>query len=268
MRWIGLRTHRLVVSFHASLILLATCHALPFRAEAETLRFVSVARGIGHAAFEVHPPEGEPFSGHAFKIDLSEAQLRLVTASDPSSRQPVDQIAASIPAVVAINASFFDKDGRAMGLAVGESGRLGTGKLRNWGALVVNGTDARIVLGAGIPSNPDDPLIVQGIPRLVVAGKVPGLKPQLAERTAVCAASGRVVMLSYSVRNSEVPSVLPHLSKAIATWDGRGLPPDQVFSALALDLRSNNDSMISEASQGSMTVSPGIARIKAESSIA
>jgi len=195
MRWIELGTHRLVVTFHALLILLATCHALPVRAAAETLRFVAVAPGIGHAAFEVHPPEGEPFSGHAFKIDLSEAQLRLVTASDPSSRQPVDQITASFPAVVAVNASFFDKDGRAMGLAVGDRGRLGTGKLRSWGALVVNGTDARILLGAGIPNNPDDPLIVQGIPRLVVGGKVPGLKPQIAERTAVCAAGGHVVMV-------------------------------------------------------------------------
>ncbi|TSE13805.1 ABC transporter permease [Mesorhizobium intechi] len=51
------------------------------------------------------------------------------------------------------------------------------------------------------------------------------------------------VMLSYSVRNSEVPIVLPNLSKAIATWDGLGLPPASVFSALALDLKSNSDSM-------------------------
>src|SRR5215470_19490009 len=101
MRWIGLRTHRLVVGFTAALILLATCHTLPLWAHAETLRFVSVAPGISYATFEVHPPEGESFSGHAFKIDLSEAQLRLVTAGDLSSRQSVDQITASFPAMVA-----------------------------------------------------------------------------------------------------------------------------------------------------------------------
>ena len=40
---------------------------------------------------------------------------------------------------------------------------------------------------------------VQGIPRLLVGGKVPQLKPQIAERTAVCAA-GHVVVLVVSTR--------------------------------------------------------------------
>jgi uncharacterized protein YigE (DUF2233 family) len=45
----------------------------------------------------------------------------------------------------------------------------------------------------------NDPLahrvVVQGIPRLVVEGKIPQLKPQLAERTAVCAGGGVVVLV-------------------------------------------------------------------------
>jgi len=195
MRWTGLGMHRLVVSLCVSLTLVAIWRADPAWAGEDTLRFAAVAPGIGYASFEVYAPEGDPFSGHAFKIDLTEAQLRLVAASDPSSRQSVQQITATLPAVVAVNASFFDNDGRAMGLAVGEGGRLGTGRLKNWGALLVNGTDARIVLGASIPSNPEERLIVQGIPRLVVGGKVPRLKPQLAERTAVCAAAGQVVIV-------------------------------------------------------------------------
>jgi hypothetical protein len=188
-------THRLLISVHASLAFLTVYGAGAISVGQEVPRFLTVAPGISHAPFDRHPPDGEPFSGHAFKIDLGEAELRLVPAGGPSSKQTVEQIASSFPAVVAVNASFFDRDGRAMGLAVGDGGLIATGKRKSWGAFVVSGTDARIVLGSDIPDHFTDRLIVQGIPRLVVGGKVPGLKPQVAERTAVCAAGSRVVIV-------------------------------------------------------------------------
>ena len=42
-------------------------------------------------------------------------------------------------------------------------------------------------------------LVVQGIPRLLVGGKVQQLKPQIAERTCVCA-EGNVVVLVVSTK--------------------------------------------------------------------
>jgi len=191
--------HRLVVSFHASLVLFTVYGAVAISAGQEAPRFLTVAPGISHATFDVRPSDGEPFSGHAFKIDLGEAELRLVPAGGPSSRQTVEEIASPFPAVVAVNASFFDKEGRAMGLAVGEGRLMAAGKRRSWGAFVVSGTDARIVLGSAIPDYPPPRLIIQGIPRLVVGGKVQRLKPQLAERTAVCA-GGSIVTLVVSTK--------------------------------------------------------------------
>jgi hypothetical protein len=164
---------------------------------AEPLRFATVAPGTAHAIFELRAADGAPFSGHAFKIDLNEAELRLVPAGDPPSRRPVEQIVAPYPVVVAVNASFFDEGGRAMGLAVDEGRAMASSKRRNWGALVVDGKKARIVLGADIQDPLAHRLIVQGIPRLVVGGKVQQLKPQTAERTAVCA-EGNVVILVVS----------------------------------------------------------------------
>jgi len=166
---------------------------------AQPPRFSVVAPGIAHAIFEVRPPDGEPFSGHAFKIDLDVAELRLVSAAGPSSKQTVEQIAAPFPAAVAVNASFFDNEGRAMGLAVDEGRLMASGKRHSWGALVVSGTNARIVLGSDIPDHRVHRLIVQGVPRLVVGGKVQRLKPQLAERTAVCA-GGSIVTLVVSTK--------------------------------------------------------------------
>jgi hypothetical protein len=185
-------THRRLVSLHASLVLLALWGS---SAGQEMPRFSTIAPGISYATFDRRPADGEPFSGHAFQIDLHEAELRLGPAGGLSSKQTVEQIAAPFPSVVAINASFFDTDGRVMGLAVGEGGVMAAGKRRSWGALVISGADARIVLGSDIPEAVTHRLIVQGLPRLVIGGKVPGLKPQIAERTAVCAAGSRVVIV-------------------------------------------------------------------------
>src|SRR2546428_10590972 len=41
----------------------------------EPLRFLAVAPGIAHATFRAHLRDTEPFSGHAFKIDLDVAEL-------------------------------------------------------------------------------------------------------------------------------------------------------------------------------------------------
>jgi Phosphodiester glycosidase len=166
---------------------------------AEAPRFLTVAPGIEHAAFEVRSASTDPFSGHAFRIDLTLAMLRLVPAQGRSARQTVDRIAAAYPAVVAVNASFFDHEGRAMGLAVDQSQVMGTGKLQSWGALVVDASTSRIVLGSEIQDPSAHRLIVQGIPRLLVGRVVPRLKPQVAERTAVCA-EGAVVVLVVTTR--------------------------------------------------------------------
>jgi uncharacterized protein YigE (DUF2233 family) len=55
------------------------------------------------------------------------------------------------------------------------------------------------MLGADIQDPLDHRLIVQGIPRLLVGGKVQQLKPQIAERTAVCA-EGNIVVLVVSTK--------------------------------------------------------------------
>jgi hypothetical protein len=208
-------------------VLLAGAGAVVTPASAEPPRFSVVAPGIAHAAFKVRPADAEPFSGHAFKIDLEVAELRLIPAGDPPQRRTVEQIVAPYPVVVAANASFFDMEGRAMGLAVDEGRVMARSNRRAWGALVIDGTQGRILLGADIQDPLAHRLIVQGLPRLVVGGRVLQLKPQVAERTAVCA-GGNIVVLVVS-------------SKVDATAFARFLadPPDRgglgCWDALNLD---------------------------------
>jgi Phosphodiester glycosidase len=176
-------------------MLLIVSAAITMVPSAEIPRFRQVARGIEHVILHVQPPDADPFSGHAFKIDLDVAELRLIPAGGPTSRRTVEQIVAPYAAVVAINASFFDQEGRTMGLAVDKGRLIASGKRLSWGALVIDDTQARIVLGADVDAPLGYRLVVQGIPRLVVGGKVPQLKPQVAERTAVCADGSRVVLV-------------------------------------------------------------------------
>jgi hypothetical protein len=192
-------TNRLILVLRFAALLLAVGDAWMSSAGGEPPRFSTVAPGIAHATFQVRPEDAEPFSGHAFKVDLDVAELRLVTAGGPSSRRTVREIVAPYAVVVAINASFFDKEGRAMGLVVDEGRLIAGGKRQSWGALVVDDKKARILLGAEINNHLEHRLVVQGIPRLVVAGKVQQLKPQLAERTAVCA-GGSVMVLVVSTK--------------------------------------------------------------------
>jgi hypothetical protein len=56
-------------------------------------------------------------SGHAFKIDLGAAELRLVPAGDPSARRTVEQIVAPVPLLLR---SMPASSTGAMGLAVDE----------------------------------------------------------------------------------------------------------------------------------------------------
>ncbi|HKX04179.1 MAG TPA: phosphodiester glycosidase family protein [Methylomirabilota bacterium] len=186
-----------------------------------------MAPGIAHAVFKVRPADAEPFSGHAFKIDLAVAELRLIPAGEPPLRRTVEQIVAPYPVVVASNASFFDTEGRTMGLAVDEGRVMASSNRRTWGALVIDGKQGQIMLGADIQDPLGHRLIVQGIPRLLVGGKVQQLKPQIAERTAVCAGGSIVVLVAST--------------KADATAFARFLadPPDQgglgCWDALNLD---------------------------------
>jgi hypothetical protein len=222
---------------------LSSARMNPVRAEPP--RFSIVAPGIAHAIFDVRPAGAEPFSGHAFKIDLAVAELRLVPAGSPAARRTVEQIVAPYPAVVAANASFFDKEGRAMGLAVDEGRVMASSKQRNWGALVIDGTRGRIMLGAEIQDPLAHRLIVQGIPRLLVGGKVQQLKPQIAERTAVCA-EGEAVVLVVSTR-AEATAFARFLADppdkgGLGCWDALNLdggPSTQLvvkLPALALSL--------------------------------
>src|SRR4051812_33486020 len=121
-----------------AVVTMTTCKAVP---AGRPLSWTNVAAGIDHATFDV---AGE-FSGHAFDVDLTKADVHIVPAGD--ARRTVDLIASAFPVHVATNASFFDDKNVAMGRVVDGAKVLSADKRSPWGALVLEGTKAKVVLG-------------------------------------------------------------------------------------------------------------------------
>ncbi len=141
---------------------------------------------------------GASLEGHAFRFSLSDVALRLVAA--PQGHERVLKLAPPIGDAIAINASFFDEAGKAMGLGIDRGHSIAARPLAKWGALVIDGGQARVVRGSDLRDALDADLVVQGLPRLVDGGKPIELKPQSAFRSAVCADGARVTIVVTTIR--------------------------------------------------------------------
>ena len=75
--------YRLIVVLRVLTGLLAVAGSLTSPVRAEPPRFSAVAPGIAHAAFKVRPADTEPFSGHAFTIDLEPHRRYICNLPDP-----------------------------------------------------------------------------------------------------------------------------------------------------------------------------------------
>lgn len=158
---------------------------------AAPIAFAPVAAGIEHASFNV--PASPAFAGYAYVVDLTQVDVALV---QPGERRRVSEISAPWPQHLAINASFFDPQGRTMGRAVDAGRVLSADRQRQWGALILERGASRLVAGDALPADAaGGELVVQGVPRLVVDGAVQKLKPASAVRTAVCAEGDRLLLV-------------------------------------------------------------------------
>lgn len=187
------------------------------KGRAGSVRFTEVAEGVEYARLYDRRTDDEHVEGHAFRIDLERAGLRVLAAGGPTVRREVSTIARSLPNVVAMNGSFFDEGNRAMGLVVDQGRTLSKRRLRAWGALVVDERRASIVSGAELSLDRPPYLALQGQPRLVKGGRVEKLKPQVARRTAVCA-EGRYVTFVVATRPVDATA----LARFLARPQGRG----------------------------------------------
>lgn len=148
-----------------------------------------LGRGVQH-----RPLDGDGLAGHAFRFHPADVELRVVAAG-PGERARVAALAPPAGDAIATNASFFDEAGHAMGLAIDRGRSIGGRRIGSWAGFVIQRGQPRIASATALGDGAGAELLVQGFPRLVVGGNVPRLKPQRAQRTVVCVAGERIVLL-------------------------------------------------------------------------
>lgn len=132
-----------------------------------------------------------------YRFDLRHFCLEVVA---PKGKVPKPQWARDVVragAAAAVNGGFFDENGRSLGLRIAAGETVIPLRPRvDWGVLTVTAARARIVHSRALVATPGITAAVQVGPRILIDGVVPGLKPQLARRTAIALPEdGRTVTL-------------------------------------------------------------------------
>lgn len=165
---------------------------------------------------------------HAFRVDLSKNKMALVTAKKLKLKNAsVDQFAERSNALIGINGGFFDREFKPLGL------RITNKKLESplksiswWGIFYVKNQSAHITNVRHFNHDQNIDFAVQSGPRLLVNGKIPSLKPGLADRSALgITAEGKVIIL-VSTNSAMTTKELAQLMKK---------PPLSCIDAINLD---------------------------------
>lgn len=135
---------------------------------------------------------------HAFRVNLKENQLSLVTAEDLSrTHASVDEYAQYSNALLAINGGFFDKNYQPLGLRI--ANKRQKSPLKNiswWGIFYIKNQRAYLSSANQFSPNRQIDFAVQSGPRLLVNSRIPPLKPGRAERSALgITHDGRIIMI-------------------------------------------------------------------------
>jgi uncharacterized protein YigE (DUF2233 family) len=157
-----------------------------------------IAPGIDYA--ELHPSSNS-FNGmlHAFRIDLTDYQLKLVFAKELFPMMSTMQDFVKVHhAYIGINGGFFTPQLESLGLRLQDGAVLNQFKpISWWGIFYIKDAKAHITSMKGFNWQKNISFAIQTGPRLVIANQIPALKPGLDERSALgITADGRVIIVA------------------------------------------------------------------------
>ncbi|HCU25893.1 MAG TPA: hypothetical protein DF383_12820 [Deltaproteobacteria bacterium] len=177
----------------SALALFFVVSGMPRSAAALTYRHLE--KGLDYATLET----AGSAKLHLLKVDLKLFKIKVLDARDfKVSALSVKKLAEKNQALVAINANFFDRDSRPLGLVLQE-GRLKNPpkKISWWAGLLLKNASAKIekIFDPAAPLPYQN--AVQAGPRLVVAGRTPKLKEEVSAKSAVgIDRQGKVVFIA------------------------------------------------------------------------
>lgn len=135
---------------------------------------------------------------HAFRINLKENKISLVTAKDLAlEHASADEYAQHSKALLAINGGFFDQHYHPLGLRIYNKHQKNP--LKNiswWGVFYTKNQRAYLASANQFTPNKQIDFAIQSGPRLLINSRIPPLKPGRAERSALGVThDGRVIIL-------------------------------------------------------------------------
>jgi uncharacterized protein YigE (DUF2233 family) len=135
---------------------------------------------------------------HAFRINLKNNELALVTAKDMSRENAsVEEYAQYSNALLAINGGFFDNNCKPLGLRIyNKQQKYPVKHISWWGIFYVKNQKAHLTNIRQFSLQSQIDFAIQSGPMLLVNNRIPPLKPGRAERSALgISYDGRIIIL-------------------------------------------------------------------------
>lgn len=135
---------------------------------------------------------------HVFRIDLTQNQFKLITADNLSKPYAsINEFARYSKALLTINGGFFDHKYRPLGLRISQKKQKNPLKrISWWGIFYTKNQKAYLSSLRHFHKDRQIDFALQSGPRLLIDGKIPTLKPGVAERSALgITEDGKVIVL-------------------------------------------------------------------------
>ncbi len=153
-------------------------------------------KGLHYQKIEIKKNLGTPYIVHAFEINPRFYDLRPLTTT-PIKQGSIRSLVEKSGAVLGVNANFFDPQGKPLGLVVSKGQVLNPVKnISWWGIFSVENNRPRILHSSDWNKGHKAEMALQAGPRLVVSGKIPALKNESSQKTAIgITKKGNVILL-------------------------------------------------------------------------
>lgn len=195
-----------------------TCTATLY---AQPVTWQALQSGLDYTTIPIEDANNLPGKLHAFRIDLTQYQLNLGTASDLARNSASAQMfGTNYHALIAINGGFFTPGREMLGLRIMNGKVLSPIKpISWWSVFYIKNNQAYIVPSSAFQNTHDISFAVQSGPRLVINGNVPSLKPGIDERSALCIThDGKVVIAA----TENTPLATKELAKVLKQSNKNG----------------------------------------------
>ena len=145
-----------------------------------------IDNGFSHTKYTFPIGDKEHSTIHAFKIDPKKYRLSIVKAKNEEKGATVEEFAKKSGAFLVINGGFFTPEHKSIGLLV-KDGRIlnEIHKTSWWSIFMLKNDKPSIIRPDGFRMSRNIQMAIQAGPRLVINGRIPKLKENIAMRSAI-----------------------------------------------------------------------------------